>query len=147
MAQNPELLDWYLKDFYQKLFYGGQVERRYKELGRLRLSTVHGCRSCNKGNRLDALDGGLIHAEIDNIHRLEFEGYSNADRAVLKLADLMSMAAEPGSVLEHGLYNELSAHFTKADILELAMIFCILSGIARLIFAFELAEKEDFCPF
>lgn len=147
MAHNPELLDWYLKDFYQKLFYGGKVDRRYKELGRLRLSTVHGCRSCNKGNRLDARDGGLTETEIDNIHLLDFEGFSQADQAVLRLADLMSMAAEPGSILEHEHYSELSSHFSNATILEMAMTFSLLAGIARFVFAFDLAEKEDYCEF
>lgn len=147
MAHNPGLLDWYLKDFYQNVFYGGEVERRYKELGRLRLSTVHGCRSCNKGNRIDARDGGLSETDIDNIHQLEFNGFSMADRAVMQLADLMSMAADPGSVLSHALYGELKEYFSDSDILELAMSFSILAGVARFIFAFDLAEKEDYCQF
>ena len=147
MGHNPELLDWYLKDFYQKVFYGGKVERRYKELGRLRLSTIHGCRSCNFGNRLDALEGGLTEVEIDQIHELDFEGFSEADRATLRLADLLSMAAEPGSVLEHDLYDDLTHHFSKAEILEMAMFFSMLAGIARFIFAFDFANKEDYCQF
>lgn len=147
MAHNPEMLQWYLKDFYQKVFYGGNVKRRFKELGRLRLSTGHGCRSCNLGNRLDALDGGLNEAEIDNIHELEFEGFSAQDRSVLRLADLMSMGAAPGSVLEEPLFRNLRNHFSSADILELALTFSILAGIARMIFAFDFAVKEKNCRF
>jgi len=147
MAQNPELLSWYLESFYKDIFHGGSIHGRYKELGRLRLSTNHGCRSCNQGNRLDALDAGLSENEIANIHDLEFEGFAKADVAVLKLADLMSLAAKPGSVLETPLYSDLNAFFTDAQILEMAMAFSILSGIARFIFAFDLAEKEDYCTF
>ena len=147
MGHNPELLDWYLKDFYQKVFYDGKVDRRFKELGRLRLSTIHGCLSCNQGNRLDALESGLAEAEIDQIHELDFDGFSETDRAVMRLADLMSMATEPGSVLEHDLYDDLTRHFSKAEILEMAMVFSMLAGIARFIFAFGFADKEDYCQF
>lgn len=154
MSPNPELLDWYLKDFYQKIFYDGKVERRFKELGRLRLSSIHGCRSCNLGNRLDALEGGLTEAEIDQIHELDFDGFSEADRSTLRLADLMSMAAEPGSVLEHDLYDELTHHFSKSEILEMAMIFhcwpalhvlfsCLTLQTKKIIVSFELIGGQN----
>ena len=50
MAHAPELYDWY-GEFYARLFRAGRVERVIKELTRLRLSTTHGCRFCNQGNR------------------------------------------------------------------------------------------------
>ncbi len=42
-ANAPELLDWYFNSFYAKVFYGGRVEPRIKELLRLKLSKTHGC--------------------------------------------------------------------------------------------------------
>jgi len=42
-ANAPELLQWYYNEFYGKLFYGGRVETRLKELVRLKLSKIHGC--------------------------------------------------------------------------------------------------------
>ena len=42
MAHAPELFDWYIEEFYNKLFYSNNVPKIYKELGRLRLSQVHG---------------------------------------------------------------------------------------------------------
>jgi len=42
-ANAPELLKWYHNDFYGKLFYGGRIEVRLKELIRLKLSKIHGC--------------------------------------------------------------------------------------------------------
>ena len=84
---------------------------------------------------------------MDHIHELNFEGFSDADKAVMKLADLMSMAAEAGTVLENDLYRDLEHHFSQAQILEMAMTFCLLAGVARFIFAFDLAEKEENCRF
>ena len=42
-AHAPELISWYLDDFYAGIFYGGRVDVRYKELLRLRLSKSNGC--------------------------------------------------------------------------------------------------------
>jgi hypothetical protein len=42
-ANAPEILTWYYEQFYGKLFYGGRVESRTKELVRLKLSRIHGC--------------------------------------------------------------------------------------------------------
>ena len=53
-ANAPELLAWYKDEFYGRLFYGGRVEVRMKELLRYRLSMTHGCAYCNKGNRVAA---------------------------------------------------------------------------------------------
>ena len=64
-ANHPELYRWYVNQFYGDVFRGGKVAQRYKELLRLRLSTLlHGCRFCNQGNRLDALEAGLTEAHI-----------------------------------------------------------------------------------
>jgi AhpD family alkylhydroperoxidase len=63
-ANHPELYRWYTGSFYGEVFNGGVVPRRIKELVRLRLSTVHGCRFCNQGNRVAALDAGLSEDDI-----------------------------------------------------------------------------------
>ena len=42
-AHAPELIRWYFDQFYKRLFYGGRVDVRFKELLRLRLSKAHGC--------------------------------------------------------------------------------------------------------
>ena len=42
-ANAPELISWYMDAFYERLFYGGRVDVRFKELLRLRLSKSNGC--------------------------------------------------------------------------------------------------------
>jgi len=39
-ASAPELLEFAMGDFYQKLFFDGRVDERYMQLSRLRLSPV-----------------------------------------------------------------------------------------------------------
>ena len=42
-AQAPDVLRFVMNEFYMKLFFGGNVDQRYKQLVRLKLSLVHGC--------------------------------------------------------------------------------------------------------
>ena len=144
MAHSPDLLDWYMDDFYKKLFYGGCVPIIYKELGRLRLSQVHGCRSCNRGNRLDATSAGLPPEKIASIAYGDHPVFNAADQAVIKLADLMSLHAH-GARLSQSLYEQLLAHFSEGQILELSMVFSFLSGMAHFLFAFDMVEREASC--
>jgi len=146
IGQAPEMFNWYSDDFYNKLFYGGKVPVKYKELGRLRLSEVHGCKSCNKGNRLDALENGLSDVQISQIGNPKHACFDDADQAVMSLADLVSLDGA-GSQLSTELYQSLKSHFSDEQIFELGMVLAMLSGMARFLFAFDLVEKEDYCAF
>ncbi len=42
-ANAPELLDWYFNSYYARVFYGGRIDVRTKELLRLKLSKLQGC--------------------------------------------------------------------------------------------------------
>ena len=145
-GNNPALYDWYTEQFYGEVFNGGTVPRRIKELVRLRLSTIHGCRFCNQGNRQDALAAGLTEAEIDGLADYENATFSAAEKAVLRLADQM-LLTNPDGVLSKTLYDDLKHHFSDGELLELGMIMAVLSGMAKFLFAFDLVEKEDYCVF
>ncbi len=140
----PDLYRWYADEFYGHLFYGGEVPIRYKELGRLRLSTVHGCRSCNLGNRLDARAAGLTDEQIRRIEDPQHPCFDAADQAVLALADLVSLQGV-GATLGAELYGALRLSFRDGQIFELGMVFGLLAGMAQFLFAFDLVEREDYC--
>lgn len=143
-ANHPDLYRWYTQSFYGDVFRGGQVERRIKELVRLRLSTQHGCRFCNQGNRADALEAGLSQEDVDNV--LDDAHFEPRERAALRLADRIAMTNRDGA-LDASLYAELADEFSDAEILELGFLAGILSGVAKFMFAFDLVEREPHCPF
>ena len=145
-GNNPGLFDWYTDRFYKEVFHGGTVPRRIKELVRLRLSTIHGCRFCNQGNRQDALAAGLTEAEIDGLADYENAPFSAPEKAAMRLADQM-LLTNPGGALSKTLYQDLKNHFTDGELLELGMTMAVLSGMAKFLFAFDLVEKEDYCTF
>ncbi|MCB1624259.1 MAG: carboxymuconolactone decarboxylase family protein [Pseudomonadales bacterium] len=139
----PELFDWYA-DFYQKVFYGGRLPVRYKEIARLRLSTAHGCAFCNKGNRLDAERAGLTLAHIEAIERPLDPIWTAAERALLQLAGQM-LLTNPTGFLSPELYADLRPHFDDAQLFELGMTLAVLAGMAKFLFVYDLVEKEPYC--
>ena len=144
-AGAPELLDFTMKDFYEDIFYRGRVDVRYKQLARLRMSLGHGCRTCNLGNTAGAKEAGYTPEQLEAI-----EGdrciFTDAEQAVLALADEMLMTNIHGH-LKPDLYAWLKSHFDDAQILELGTVMTFLGGLAKLLFVFDLAEKEETCPF
>ena len=66
-GNNPKVFNWYIDDFYQKLFYSGRIETTLVELIRLRLANIHGCAFCNKGDSVHALEAGISQQQIDMV--------------------------------------------------------------------------------
>jgi AhpD family alkylhydroperoxidase len=144
-ANAPELLAWYKDEFYGKLFYGGRVDARTKELLRYRLSMTHGCAYCNKGNRVAAVRAGVTAEQLAHILNEAHPCFSPRERAVLRLADQIVLTNMHGE-LSPGLHAELKPHFDDAQIFELGMVAGILAGMAKFIFVYDLVEKEAHCP-
>jgi AhpD family alkylhydroperoxidase len=146
-GNHPELFRWYVNEFYGRVFSGGLVERRYKELLRLKLSTLHGCRFCNQGNRADARAAGFSEVEIDAIAADPSSSvFQGADQAVLALGARLSMI-DTGGRIDDASFAMLSEYFDDAQIIELGMVGAVLSGMAKFLFVFDLVEKEEDCPF
>jgi AhpD family alkylhydroperoxidase len=145
MGHAPDVLDWY-GDFYRRVFYGGAVPVAIKELVRFRLSTLHGCAFCNRGNRLDALAAGLTELQLSAIDDPGAACWSGAERAALRLAGEMSLG-NPGGVLSAELYADLRQHFPDAQIVELGVTMAVLTGMAKFIFTFDMVERESYCEF
>ena len=144
-GHHPVLYRWYTESFYGDVFRGGLVDRRVKELARLRLSTTHGCRFCNQGNRVDAIEAGLSEDDLVAVEDYENSTLTAAEKAALRLADQLVLT-NPNGQLTADLYNDLANHFTDAEILELGLVLGVLSGMAKFMFAFDLVEREPNCP-
>ena len=57
------------------------------------------------------------------------------------------LLTNPDGALSRSLYDDLNKHFSDGEILELGMIMAVLAGMAKFLFAFDLVEKEEYCPF
>jgi len=145
-AQAPEMLDFVMNKFYGPVFFGGHVDKKYKQLVRLRLSTRHGCLTCNKQNVPGALAAGFTEAQIAALQHYEDGPFSDAEKAVLAYADEVALTNLEGRMTP-ALYARLRAHFSDADLCELGATMAVIAGFAKLSFVLDLVEREDYCPF
>ncbi|MFK8052838.1 MAG: carboxymuconolactone decarboxylase family protein [Woeseiaceae bacterium] len=146
LANSGVVTEFFFDDFYGKLFHGGQVDVRYKEILRLCLSSTHGCRSCNLNNRHSALAAGLTETDIEALLKRDNAYFAGADLAVCELADQLELSNAQGQ-LTASAYAALRAHFDDAGIVELAMIGGVLCGVAKMLFALNLVQREAYCKF
>ena len=144
-AHAPELIDFTMVDFYEKIFFGGRVDNKLKQLARLRMSLGHGCRSCNLGNSIGAKEAGYTETELNAIEG-DRSIFTEQERAVLDLADQFLMTNVQGH-LDPTLYERLRTWFDDAQILELGTVMSYLGGLAKMLFVFDMAEKEESCIF
>ncbi|MFC3581187.1 carboxymuconolactone decarboxylase family protein [Sphingomonas hylomeconis] len=145
MGNAPAVAKWYTERFYGELFYSGRIDTKLLELVRLRLANVHGCAFCNRSDRIAALTAGLSEAEVDSIGDYAAGPFDERQKAALELADVMALTNAKGAV-SGALYARLKAHFSDADLVELGVVMAVLTGMAKFIFAYDLVEKEDYCP-
>jgi AhpD family alkylhydroperoxidase len=146
MGNAPHMYDWYLQDFYKKVFYSGRLPRRLVELVRLRLANIHGCAFCNRSDTAAALAAGITQAEIDALPTYETGPFSEGEKAALAIADEMVLTNPKGAVTP-ALHARARQHFSDGELVELGIIMAVLCGMAKFIFAYDLVEKEDYCPF
>jgi alkylhydroperoxidase family enzyme len=137
-----------MNEFYMKVFFGGVVAQRHKQLVRLRLSIVHGCRTCNKQNVPGAIEAGFTPQQIDALvaGSAGTDLFTEAELAVIEYADQMVLTNMNGSVSPE-LFARLRRHFDEPQILELGVVMAIIGGMAKLSFLLGVVEKEDYCPF
>ncbi len=146
MANAPEAYDWYVKDFYEKLFQSGRIERRLVELVRFKLANVHGCASCSRGDRIAALDAGLSEAQLDAISDYETGPFEEREKVALALAEVMVLTNAFGVVTPE-LAERGRQVFSEGEMVELGLIMAVLAGVAKFVFAYDLLEKDPVCPF
>ena len=142
----PHMYDWYMDDFYKKVFYSGRIERSLIELVRLRLANIHGCAHCNRGDKVAAREAGVSESQIEGLDDYETGPFSEKEKAAIALADIMVLT-NPMGTLTKDMHERCSQHFTDGEMIEMGVIMAVLCGMAKFIFAFDLVEKEDYCPF
>jgi AhpD family alkylhydroperoxidase len=149
MANAPEILRWYFEEFYGQIFYNGnsrmRLDVRTKELLRIKLSKQHGCQFCNRSNTVDALQAGITQEQIDNLRKPKPGLFDEKDMAVIELAEEMMLQNMHGQ-LSKDLYVRLLKYYDDGEIIEMGFVAAILTGMAKLIFTFDIVNREEDCP-
>ncbi|UGS37372.1 carboxymuconolactone decarboxylase family protein [Capillimicrobium parvum] len=145
-APAPELLEMYLTRFYYPWHTSSgdaepfaRLSARQKELVRLRIATLNGCRTC-KAARL-AVDS------VDEAEAIGIDGYEGSD--AYSPAEKAAVAFAERLALEHHDIDDrdiaaLREHFDDAQILELMMMAGQYIGFGRMLAVLSLETTA--CP-
>ena len=140
-AAHPDILERYLAFYYP--FHasdaGSVLDSRIKELVRLRIATLNGCKTC-KAARL-APDDVSEREAARGVDAPGEEEFSPRERTALGLAEQMA--------LDHHAFDDqamraLRRHFSQAETLELMMMIGQYIGFGRMLAMLQLEEAH--CP-
>jgi alkylhydroperoxidase family enzyme len=133
-GDNSELLGRYL-DFYYPFHSGGMIDSRLKELVRLRIATLNGCKTC-KAARLDPLHVSETEAAV-GVDRAEEATFTERERAALRLAEAMAL---DHFAIGDEMIRDLQRHFSRAELLELIMMTGQYIGFGRVLAILQLED-------
>lgn len=139
-AANPSLFEEYLKFYYPWHASNGVglLEARIKELIRLRIATLNGCKTC-KAARLNPAQV----SEQEAVSGVDSPGddFSPRELAALQLAE--TMAVDHFSI-DDARIAELRKHFSEGELLELMMMTGQYIGFGRMLAVLQLENVT--CP-
>ena len=141
-AENTELLQKYLEFYYPFHTTAGVLEPRLKELVRLRIATLNGCKTC-KAARLDP-DHVTEHEATVSVDGADKSSFSPRERAALLLAETM---ATDHFAVDDKMIRNLREHFSQEELVELMMMTGQYIGFGRMLSVLKLEDNACSIPF
>jgi AhpD family alkylhydroperoxidase len=131
----------YYEQFYKKVFYGGVVDIRFKELVRLRLAGISGCKYCISVDENSALSNGLTEEEVFYAKNGNIEKFSNIEKNLLKLSE--HIALKPSSErADIKLISNILKNFSQEEFIEISFVIAILTGMGNMLGSLDLVETD-----
>lgn len=132
VAHSAPVATFYWEDFYQRLFYGGTLPVRTKEVVRLALAALGGCTFCRAGDIDAARRQGLSDVEIDGLLALDPTPLPERDRVAVDLAVRLSPFPDERPMAEAD-WVRLRTHFSDEEVAELLLVTSVLAGVGRML--------------
>jgi len=125
LAHNPEVAKAYAA-YWDSTHRGGRVEHRVKELMRIAIAQLLGCRFCADQRSLLAVEQGLDEAEAAACALPDYEHPDPRTRAALRYARALVLESDPDAF--DPVYAELRGAFSNAEVVELGCFAAIAIG-------------------
>lgn len=131
----------YYEHFYEEVFHKGCVDIKLKELVRLRLAGISGCRYCISIDETSALNNGVTEEDIFYAKTGDIEKFPDRERKLLELAEHISLAPAAERANEN-LISELLDDFTQEEFIEISFVIAILTGMGNMLGSLDLVETD-----
>ncbi|WP_445160093.1 carboxymuconolactone decarboxylase family protein [Mycobacterium sp. Dal123C01] len=116
----------------------GTLSPRLLELVRLRIAFFNQCRSCIAVRYQSAIDDGLDEGAVCSLERpADADNLSEAERSALRFAELF---ATNHLAIDDAVYDELRAHFSEDQSVELGLHCAIALGFGRLSATWDVSD-------
>jgi alkylhydroperoxidase family enzyme len=125
MGNNPQVATAFAR-YWEPLHRGGAVPHEIKELARIQIAQMIGCEFCARQRSPQAPD--ITDEEVQGCALPNWEHPDPKKRAALHYARTLTL--DDGRDAE--VYEELRAHYTEAEIIEMAAFFCLTAGGNRM---------------
>lgn len=126
IGHRPELAVAYDR-FWDLTFRQGQIDHGTKELMRVAITTVVGCRFCSSQRSVEALEG--MGAELFDACALpDFQHPDPRVRAALGYAHAIATSATGGEADWDAVYGELHEHYDEGEVTELVILVANIAG-------------------
>jgi AhpD family alkylhydroperoxidase len=104
----------------------GAIDRKLKELVDVRVSQMNGCAFCLDMHTRGAREAGETSERLDLLAAWrEVPSFTPRERAALAWAEALTRIAETHA--PDDLYEDLQAHFTEKEIVDLTLVIAIIN--------------------
>ena len=136
-AQRPDLTAAFLA-FRSRLAADSTLPPRLVELVRLRVAFHNQCRSCMALRTASGAEDGVTEALVCSLERpAEAPDLTAAEKAALAYADRF---ATDHLAVDDAMFDDLRAHFTEPEIVELGVQLAVFVGFGRLSATWDLVD-------
>ena len=138
-AAAPQTLKQWM-DFSNAIAAAG-LEKTLLELVKIRASQINGCANCLNMHTYEARQAGETEQRIAVLAAWqEAPCYTDRERAALAWTEHMTLVADRRAPRE--VYDNLAAHFSKEEQVNLTMAVIVINGWNRLAIGFDLFAPE-----
>jgi AhpD family alkylhydroperoxidase len=131
-------------EYWNKVLYHGVLPHKLKEMCRIKISVAHQCGYCSTVRSNVAKGEGLTEDMINAVSVYQTsELFTPREKAALRYADLFKQGEH--AIDKDEVYQDLSAHFSDEEIIELGLLCAQTDGVGKLVKSLNVLSWEDAC--
>lgn len=140
-SSNSEVARVYYEEFYNKIFYKGKVNIRLKELIRLRLAGISGCKYCISIDENSAINNGLSEQDIINAKNNNLEQFTELESTILQLTNHIALSNAHERVNKNIIKSILDS-LGQEQLIEILFVVALLSGMGQMLGSSDLVDTD-----
>ena len=140
-GSNTKVAEVYYEEFYKKILYKGAVDIRIKEIIRLRLAGISGCKYCISVDENSATKNGVSEVDIFKAKNNKIDEFDDSLKNILKLVNHISLS-KASERAEKEIIEQALTDFSQEQFVEILFVTAILAGMGNMLGSADLVETD-----